>query len=227
LAENQDATLLQRRARRRLVGAVALVLLVVIALPIVLDQGLDPVSQELVIQIPSQEAGKFRTAVLPSPTQNPAAPSLAGAKAEKQSSAKTEATAPEAARGAEMAPAPGVATAKPASAPSIPSAELAPVSTERPRPKAVDTEEARVQALLEGKEAWVVPLGAYSSAENVKQLQDKLAAASMKNYTENVRTPKGEQTRVRAGPFESKAAAERARQKLADMGLQPAAVTAR
>src|SRR3990172_5063163 len=65
LAESQDVTLLQRRARRRLVGAIALVVLVVVALPIVLDKEPSPIGQDLVIQIPSQDAGKFNTRVLP------------------------------------------------------------------------------------------------------------------------------------------------------------------
>jgi len=63
--------------------------------------------------------------------------------------------------------------------------------------------------------------------ENVKQLQEKLAGAGIRSYTEIIKTAKGQQTRVRAGPFDSKAAAEKARQKLGELGLKPAAVTAR
>ena len=168
MAENQDPSLLQRRARRRLVGAIALAVFIVIVLPIVLDKEPGPVGQDIVIQIPSQDAGKFITRVLPPPAPK---------------------GQPEAANGS--------------------------------------TDSARAKALLEGKEAWVVPLGAFSSTDNVKQLQAKLAEAGMKSYTEGVKTSQGEQTRVRAGPFESKAAAERAREKLAAMGLGPAAVTTR
>jgi DedD protein len=226
LTETQDATLLQRRARRRLVGAIALVVLIVIALPIVLDQEPGPVSQELVIQIPSQEAGKFKTPVLPPPAQDSTARPTPGTVAEKQSpAAKSEAVAPETvARGPENVPAAGVAKAP--LLPAVPAGSSA-GPKERPQAEKGDPEGARVQALLEGKEAWVVPLGAFSSPENVKQLQDKLAAADMKSYTESVRTQKGQQTRVRAGPYDSKAAAEKARQKLTEMGLHPAAVTAR
>ena len=59
MAETQDALMLKRRARRRLVGAIALVLLVVIVLPVVLDQEPKPVRHDLTVQIPSQDAGKF------------------------------------------------------------------------------------------------------------------------------------------------------------------------
>jgi DedD protein len=64
MAEPQDALLLKRRARRRLVGAIALVLLVVIALPVVLDQEHRVVRHDLTVQIPSQDAGKFGARVL-------------------------------------------------------------------------------------------------------------------------------------------------------------------
>jgi len=194
LAENQDPSLLKRRARRRLVGAIALVVLIVIVLPIVLDKEPSPIGQDIVIQIPSQDAGKFNTRVLP-----PVAPGAAKAMPDPA----------------------------PAKAPSAPEPRAATPAALQPEAAKGSTDSARAKALLEGKEAWVVPLGAFSSADNVKQLQAKLAEAGMKSYTEGVKTSQGEQTRVRAGPFESKAAAEQARVKLDAMGLGPAAVTTR
>jgi len=204
LAENQDPSLLKRRARRRLVGAVALVVFVVIVLPIVLDKEPGTIGQDIVIQIPSQDAGRFNSRVVPPPPAVPAAPQGAPAKAEP--------------------PAP---QAKASSPPAEPRAE-APAAPKAPPEAAKGAGDgARAKALLEGKEAWVVPLGAFASTENVKQLQAKLAEAGMKSYTEGVKTSQGEQTRVRAGPFETKAAAEQAREKLGAMGLAPAAVTTR
>ena len=70
-------------------------------------------------------------------------------------------------------------------------------------------------------------LNALSDAKNVKQLRAKLSAAGVKFYTEPVKTAKGELTRVRAGPFASKEAAEKARAKLDAMGLKPGAVASR
>jgi DedD protein len=67
MAEPQDALLLKRRARRRLVGAIALVLLVVIVLPVVLDQEPTPMKHDLTVQIPGQDAGKFGARVLQKP----------------------------------------------------------------------------------------------------------------------------------------------------------------
>ena len=85
-------------------------------------------------------------------------------------------------------------------------------------------EAARAQALLEGKEAWVVRLGAFSNQANVKQLREKLTAAGVKSYTEAAIGPKGEQTRVRAGPFDSKLEAEQAQEKLTAAGVSPGTV---
>ena len=66
MADSEEAILLRRRARRRLVGAIALVVFAVIVLPIVFDKEPRPISQDIVIQIPSQNSGKFNTRLVPS-----------------------------------------------------------------------------------------------------------------------------------------------------------------
>ena len=72
-----------------------------------------------------------------------------------------------------------------------------------------------------------MPLGAFANKDNVKALEAKLAKAGVKYYTEVVTTPGGEQTRVRAGPFPTKEAAEKSREQLKSLGLSPGAVIAR
>jgi DedD protein len=76
-------------------------------------------------------------------------------------------------------------------------------------------------------DAWVVTLDAFSDVKNVAQLKTRLSEAGVKSYTEPVKTSKGELTRVRAGPFASKEAAETARAKLDALGLKPGAITSR
>jgi DedD protein len=227
LAESQDATLLQRRARRRLVGAIALVVLVVIVLPIVLDREPSPIGQDLVIQIPSQEAGKFNTRVLPPSAQGAASPRVAGGEGAKADLAKAE-EAPKPA--AVTAPVQAEQPAVPAEAKarSVPAPGAGKVIAPPARERAIDGPDAsRAKALLEGKEAWIIRLGAFSSQDNVRQLQAKLGAAGVKSYTEPAKGPKGEQTRVRAGPFDSKLEAERAQEKLTAAGISPGTVAAR
>ena len=71
------------------------------------------------------------------------------------------------------------------------------------------------------KEEYFVPIGAFATPENVTS---KLAAAKIPHYTEAV---PGNLTRVRAGPFPSREAAEQAAVKLKGLGLEPGAVTAK
>jgi DedD protein len=226
LAESQDATLLQRRARRRLVGAIALVVLVVIVLPIVLDTEPSPIGQDLVLQIPSQEAGKFNTRVLTPSAPGTATPPLAGPEDAKSAPATSEIPIPVAVPKEAPATAPQAAPGE-GNAPSAPvSAKKEPPSPAKDQTRAAkdESDAARAKALLEGKEAWVVRLGAFSNQANVKHLREKLTAAGVKSYTEAIMGPKGQQTRVRAGPFDSKLEADEAQKKLAAAGVSAGTV---
>jgi DedD protein len=174
--EQPDVDTLKRRGRRRLVGAVALVLLAVIVLPMVFDQEPRQAAPPVSVRIPGEdEAAPFKPA--------PPAPK-----------ADRKAAAPEAA-----APAPGKAQA----------------------PQPADKERARAEAALAGAEQYVVQVGAFSNPDGVVA---KLKAAKMPHYTE--RLP-GNLTRVRAGPFATKEAADRALQQLKALGLTPGAVSAK
>ena len=103
MADSEDALLLQRRARRRLVGAIALVVLTVIVLPIVFDKEKPPERQDLVLQIPSQDAGRFNSRVLapeaapkaePAPAAPPAKPEPAAPPAKPEPAAEAPKAAP-------------------------------------------------------------------------------------------------------------------------------------
>lgn len=213
MAESQDASSLKRRARRRLVGAIALVVFLVIVLPIVLEKEPKPVSQDLVIQIPSQDAGRFSTRILPPPAAEKsgsspgAAPSASPAKSPPK--AETKSAAPKAEAGS-----------------AAPKEEKSTSRTDLAVAAAREADAKRAQAILEG-ESFVIPLGAFTQSENIKHLQAKLTAGGIKSFTETLQGPRGEQTRVRAGPFETRDAAERAREKLKAMGIDPGPVTQR
>jgi cell division septation protein DedD len=61
-----DADLqLKKRARRRLVGAIALALLAVIVLPMVMDREPRPVGPDIQIRIPSQDDRQLAAKVMP------------------------------------------------------------------------------------------------------------------------------------------------------------------
>ena len=66
-------------------------------------------------------------------------------------------------------------------------------------------ERAKAEAALAG-EQFIVPAGAYGDPSGVI---DKLKAAKIPYYTEPIATKAGTVTRVRAGPFASRDAADR------------------
>ena len=66
---------------------------------------------------------------------------------------------------------------------------------------------------------WVVQLGAYKDAGKVRNLMSKLKGINVPAYTEKTETPQGSLTRVRAGPFASQEAAEKARGRVKIIGV--------
>ncbi len=258
MADSEDAALLRRRARRRLIGAIALVVLAVVLLPIVFDKDPKPISQDIVIQIPSQNSARFNTRVVPaapdaasSEVRNadeaaaktappvtrveaskadaaraePAKTEAAKAEAAKAGPSKPEASKAEASRESELPEA--REAAKPAAAAKpLAQAKGTPAPTEVPKAAAAprDNEAQRAPAAT-SEDAYVVPLGAFLNQANVKTLQAKVTLAGVKSYSEIQKVAKGEQIRVRAGPFASRDAAERARAQLQAAGLTVGPVT--
>jgi DedD protein len=196
MAESQDVNTLRRRGRRRLVGAIALVLLAVIVLPWIFDpqpRQAPPVS----VRIPGEDETPF----VPKGAPKPPAPAL---KADKPAPATEPAPA---------APAAPKAEAKPAEKP--PAA--------KPAPAAAPSERARAEAALANVQ-YFVPVGAYADPAGVVA---KLKAAKVAYFTEPIATAKGTVTRVRAGPFASREAAEKAQKQLKSLGFTPGNIASR
>jgi DedD protein len=122
---------------------------------------------------------------------------------------------------AEPAPAPAAAPertepTKPAAAvkPSAPAPAAAPAKASAPAPNDGD----RARALLEGKPAsaaaadgrFVVQVGAFADAARAREARQTLEKAGLKTYTQVVDTKEGKRIRVRVGPFESRAEADKA-----------------
>ena len=100
-----------------------------------------------------------------------------------------------------------------------PVAKAAPAPAKPAPAKPAPAERARAEAAIAGVE-YVVPVGAFTNPDGVIA---KLAAAKLPYYTE----AKDNLTRVRAGPFASKEAAEKARERLKGLGLDAGPVTTR
>jgi DedD protein len=188
-AISDDELQLKKRARRRLVGAIALVLLVVVFLPMFLDNEPRPLNQDIAISIPP----------IPGPDAStlPAPPEVAEAPVTPPSPVAATPPAP-----VERVPAP-----PPPEAARVVSSTAPKPAAPAPKPPAAAPKPATV-------EGFVVQLGAFSNSANAVALQKKLLENKFKAYTEIVTSPAGERTRVRVGPYPSREEAERARDSL-------------
>lgn len=231
---DKDASLdgqleLKKRARRRLVGAAALALLAAIVLPMVMDHEPRQPVQDVEVRIPSQDAGGLASRILPSkPAVTPLPPAEPESKPEAKAEAKSDSkqgAKPEPKPETKTEPKPAVAAKEQAKAPEAVKAPAK--AAEKPAEKSASkAEEARALAALSGSagSGWVVHLGAYKEAGNVKVLTNKLKEIGLPSYTENSESPQGVRTRVRAGPFKSRDAAEQALAKIRKIGIDGSVV---
>lgn len=114
--------------------------------------------------------------------------------------------------------------APPRTEPARSEPKLEPKLEAKPEARAPDAaERARAEAALANAQ-FVVPVGAYAEPEGVVA---KLRAAKIPYYTEPVATSQGTVTRVRAGPYASRDAAERALKQIRALGFKPGSVTTR
>jgi DedD protein len=208
MADNDAALDLRRRARRRLIGAIALVLALVIVPPWIMDLEPRPVTTDLKVEIPPQDTNRLK-------------PPAAVGKASEVAAAPVKPDAPPAA--AAKAPPPPVPE-KPKAEATKPATKADAVARAAPAAKGADAK--RAEAILNA-EGFVVQLGVFADRENAKKLEARLAKAGVKHYTESVAAAGGEQTRVRAGPYPTREAAEQVREQLKGIGLAPGPVIAR
>lgn len=204
MADNEDVNTLKRRGRRRLVGAIALVLAAVIVLPMVFDSEPKGTPPPVSVRIPSEDEGGF------TPKVTPKAP------AEKVPEKKAEKPAEKPAAVEKLAAVEKHAVEKPVA--EKPAEKAAEKKAESP----AEAERKRAEAALAGKggEQFAVQVGAFADTEKVNEIAGKLKSAKVPYYTEQVPVKSGTLTRVRAGPFPSRDAAEASLKKLQDLGLK-------
>src|SRR5438552_2007539 len=93
MADSDVQIELKKKARRRLVGAAALAVLAAIVLPMVMDQEPKPLTQDIQIRIPSQDAGAFTSRILPvkpGAAETPLPPAKPAADSAKPDAAKAQ-----------------------------------------------------------------------------------------------------------------------------------------
>lgn len=204
---------LKRQARRRLLGAIALTILVVVLLPMILDREPPAPTQDIELKIPNKDkVGEFvPKMVLPPLNANDAASQVASAPV--------------------IAP---LLDVKPVAEVVSPKNETKPVIAAKPaieaQPKAVIEQkivQAEVKPALEAKpvaknsatphSGFVVQVGAFANASTAKKLQDKLHKQGFPSYTEKT----GTKIRVRVGGYATRAEADKVRRKLEIQGMKP------
>lgn len=191
-----EALEVRRKGKRRLIGAFAIVVAMVVFLPMVLDPAPRQQRLELSLAIPARDA----VPPLPPPAEKPPAK-----EAIRPAASEPPKSAPEVPRAAEPAKPPVVAVA---SAPA--KAEAAPMAA------------APVPAIAAGApklEGFAVQIGAFKDDARMNQARDKLIAAKVRHYTERLATSSGELTRLRAGPYPTREAADKAAVQLKRSGL--------
>lgn len=233
MAENDVQLQVKKRARRRLVGAVAFVSVVAIVLPMVMDNEPRQMVQDVEIRIPGQDEKSFAPKFAAVPTERvPVAVQVEEAPQERPV-AQQLAREPD---GLKEKPADRpVPVQKPAEkvaakiekTPEKPPAKPVEKVTEKPFSQSDDAK--RAAAILSGHPGdakpaaksgeYLILIGAFSNEANVKNLKSKLAEQDIKMLSESLNTPQGKKTRVRAGPFSSREAAERALQKMQQIGV--------
>lgn len=229
--EDNDAQLqLKKRARRRLVGAVAFVSVVAVVLPTVMDHEPRQAVQDVEIRIPGQDekpfAPKFAVSAVEKPADKPAAAVVAKPAADVP---EAKPVAPPPTRLAESTKDKVVdkTVVKPEKTPERPAVKPADKLAEKPVAKEGDAK--RAAAILAGQAAeakpaaksgeFLVLIGAFSNEANVKTLKAKLSEQGIKTFSEPLDTPQGKKTRVRAGPFASREAADKALERMRRIGV--------
>lgn len=229
---------LKTRARQRLLGAVVLLIATAIILPLLLDKSPRPLNSDVVIDMPEYKPAPVKPPVQAGtviPAEKMSAPPVVLSQnnansvstpatpvpTEAPASAKHTAVKPAQSEAADRKkPENSVNTQKAAhipekSGPARSAADLPAIEHAAESP--VDAKPAATLKAVNDHTRYVVQLGAFSSAANVRQLCDRLKKAGVTTYTELL--PSGS-TRVRSGPFSSYAQADKTLAKISMAGIQ-------
>lgn len=232
-----DAEKMKRLSRRRLVGAVTLTTIIVVMLPIVLDSEPGFIKPDIDLRIPDKEtAGEFNPKL---PTAAPVEieiSDLSGRASETSiPTASTPAASTSTSTSTSTASAPTVSVK-----PTVPPVEalpgtvsIAPAATKEkaapakalthPAPNKVSAAPAKppVRQLTKNSGSFVIQVGAFTNANSANDLKIQLSQMNIKAYTEKI----DDKTRVRAGPYSTKAAADKVLKKLEAQGLMPVVIS--
>ncbi len=233
---------MRKRARHRLIGAAALVLIGVIGFPLLFDSQPRPIDVDIAINIPDKNkvAPLAATPSVAAASQAEAPPPSKVEPLEKEtllSPAPSEKVVAAPAGTPENAPAAKASAITPPLADTKPLAKTASKAVAKTDTKATDTksptEAAKAQTLLEGKEPapaapgprYVVQVGAFAEVQKAHEARQILEKAGFKTYTQAITNSDGKRIRVRVGPFAIKAEADKSAEKIKSLNLPAAVLT--
>jgi len=196
-----DEILLRKKARRRLIGAILLTLIVVLSLPLVLEDPSRPLGDGPEIVIPEP------TTVEP-PRANPVPDSLPDDNVGDEALPVETVVPPPAA-----STAPAATPAKPA--PPAPASAPTPATVTPPTPSPAPLP-AKAEAPA-GARSYVLQLGVFTERANAESVAAKATALGLQPAI--AQTESGS-WRVGLGPYEDRAQALAVRNKVRDAGLQ-------
>lgn len=206
----------KKRARRRVIGAAALLLVAAIVLPLVLESEPRAPTPDLIMRIPPRDA-------------EPPAKAGTGDSAAAASTSVAEPLGSGAV---------GTDDAKPAEQKAVDSkgGESKAVEAKAAEQKAAEQKTAEQKALeqkapeqkagadTKSSDAYWVQVGAFRSEDAATRAADSARAAGLTPRAEKVAASSGSVTRVRVGPFRDRDAASRARDQLKSRGIEAAII---
>jgi len=248
-AESLEA--MRKRARHRLIGAAALVLVGVIGFPLLFDSQPRPIDVDIVINIPEKnKVGPLAATPSVVAASQAATPLPKTERAEKETlvnpapvekvSVPADTAAPDKTAAKTGTQAPALSDTKlDAKATAKTEMKSEPKPVVKLDAKAADSkapaEAAKAQTLLDGKEPapapstpalrYVVQVGAFSETQKAQEARHTLEKAGIKTYAQVVTTNEGKRTRVRVGPFANRADVDKAVEKIKALNLPTQVLT--
>jgi DedD protein len=233
----QPADAIRTRARRRLMGALALLLVGIIGFPLLFDTKPRPISGDVPMELVRRDgsvapgaAGQKVNKPLPVTTvASEAAVEKPAASVSPSASATVQLVAPPAVAKPSAPTAAVAVVAAPVAAPAAaPAAVVAPPPAPMVKPAAPALTPPAVKPAAAVPVAaatpapsaapaagrFVVQVGAYSALGPMREARAKVEKLGLKTYTQIVETDAGPRTRLRVGPFDKREQADAAAAKL-------------
>jgi DedD protein len=207
----------KRRARWRLFGAILIAGSVAAITPFLLEEQARPLSQDLLIEIPSKNS-KF-TKIESLKPQDPAA--------QESASSVTSAT-PVTPQGPATPATPQgpVAIAKSETTKEAPAKELPAKQTPAKQTPAKQTPTKEASPTAAKTKGFMVQVGAYSKPESAASTKKRMESGGHRVVTETIKAADGsDRHRVRIGPFETREAAEQVRDRAKAQGYDAIVVS--